>query len=138
MQIRQFLEDDRIPVINLWKECNLIFPQNDPQRDIDRKQDNDPDLFLVGIMDNEIIASVMGGYEGHRGWAYYLAVKPTLQTNGYGRKIMDELERRLLAKGCPKLNLMVRTGNVSVIEFYNSLGFLQDDVVCLGKRLIRD
>jgi len=138
MNIRQFQEEDRAHVLKLWEECNLIFRHNDPNKDIDRKMKESPDLFLVGIKDKEIVASAMGGYEGHRGWIYYLAVKKNYQRNGFGSQIMNELEKKLIQKGCPKLNLLVRESNMHVIEFYKSLGFLKDEVVALGKRLIKD
>lgn len=138
MKIRQFQEEDRKHVLRLWEECNLIFPHNDPNKDINRKLKESPELFLVGVIDNEIIASAMGGYEGHRGWVYYLAVKNEYQRKGFGSQIMNELEKKLIQKGCPKLNLLVRESNIHVIEFYKSLGFLKDEVVSLGKRLIKD
>ena len=83
-------------------------------------------------------ATAMVGYEGHRGWINYLAVKPELQQQGLGRQIMDHAETLLRNLGCPKINLQVRTSNREVITFYERLGFVQDDVVSLGKRLVVD
>ena len=74
ISIREFWERDESAVIDLWHRCGLVVPANDPAKDIARKLQVDRDLFLVGIVDNEIVASVMGGYEGHRGWVNYLAV----------------------------------------------------------------
>ena len=95
-------------------------------------------MFLVGECAGSIMASVMGGYEGHRGWINYLAVDPVEQGKGYGRLMMAEVERRLRAVGCPKINLQVRTSNEAVIRFYESLGYGNDNVVGLGKRLAED
>jgi ribosomal protein S18 acetylase RimI-like enzyme len=92
----------------------------------------------VGTVDDRIIASVMAGYDGHRGWIYYLAVDPHSQRASCGRRLMDEVELRLKARGCAKINLMVRASNQSVTEFYAKLGYIQDDVIALGKRLIAD
>lgn len=80
----------------------------------------------------------MGGYEGHRGWINYLAVAPEFQRRGYGRQLVMEVERRLLAVGCPKINLQVRSSNATVLECYRRLGYAVDDVVSMGKRLISD
>jgi ribosomal protein S18 acetylase RimI-like enzyme len=80
----------------------------------------------------------MGGYEGHRGWINYLAVAPDQRRKGYGRLIMEEVERRIAEKGSPKINLQVRTSNTGVIAFYESLGYRADDVVGMGKRLVSD
>ncbi|MFV8816322.1 GNAT family acetyltransferase [Haliea sp. E17] len=135
MKIRPFEEPDRQGVIALWQECGLVVPQNDPDRDIDRKQQVDPGLFLVGIVDRDIVASVMGGYEGHRGWINYLAVRPTHQRSGHGRSIMRAVERLLELRGCPKINLQVRATNTVVLRFYEALGYRPDEVVSLGKRL---
>ena len=80
----------------------------------------------------------MGGYEGHRGWINYLAVDPAHRRKGYGRRIMQEVERRIRVKGCPKINLQVRATNDAVIKFYQSLGYADDKVIGLGKRLEED
>ncbi len=77
----------------------------------------------------------MGGYEGHRGWINYLAVKPAQQRKGYGQAIMQAVEALLIKKGCPKINLQVRKTNESVIAFYAAIGYSNDNVVGLGKRL---
>ena len=135
MIIRVFEESDRQNVIALWRECGLVVPQNNPNKDIDRKIKVDPDLLLVGCVNTEIVATVMGGYEGHRGWINYLAVSPKFQRKGYGKAIMQAVEASLKEKGCPKINLQVRETNSKVIKFYSSLGYGDDNVISLGKRL---
>ena len=134
MKVRAFEEKDRNDVINLWQECGLVVPQNDPSKDIDRKANVDRDLFLVGELSGKIVATVMGGYEGHRGWVNYLAVKPSERRKGLGRKIMFAVETLIKSKGCPKINLQVRESNTNVIAFYNSIGYGDDQVIGLGKR----
>jgi ribosomal protein S18 acetylase RimI-like enzyme len=138
VEIREYIETDEQQVIDLWMKCRLIVSSNNPMRDIQRKLRVGRDLFLVGILDNKIIATVMGGYEGHRGWINYLAVDPGYQGNGYGRLIMEAVEQRIRSKGCPKINLQVRATNKAVIRFYQSLGYTDDHVIGLGKRLEED
>jgi ribosomal protein S18 acetylase RimI-like enzyme len=138
MQIRPFQLQDEDAVISLWRQCELVRPVNDPHKDIRRKLAVRPDLFLVGAFDGKIVASVMAGYDGHRGWINYLAVAPEHQRRGYGRAIVAEVERRLRAEGCAKINLQVRTANQRVIEFYRRIGFVADDVLSMGKRLEHD
>lgn len=93
---------------------------------------------MVGVAGERIIATVMAGYEGHRGWVNYLAVAPEHRRRGIGQALMAEVERLLLERGCPKVCLLVRTSNAAVLEFYRSLGYAQDEAVSLGKRLIND
>ena len=138
MLIRPFDEPDGPAVVALWQVCGLTRPWNDPARDIARKLAVQRDLFLVGIHDGVLMASAMAGYDGHRGWVNYLAVHPDWRRQRHGEALMHEVERRLLALGCPKLNLQVRSSNTQVLDFYRALGYLQDDVVSLGKRLIAD
>ena len=138
MEIREYIETDEREVIDLWMKCHLVVSSNNPRSDIQRKLKVDRDLFLVGILDNKIIATVMGGYEGHRGWINYLAVAPGYQRNGYGRLIMEAVEQRIRSKGCPKINLQVRATNKAVIQFYRSQGYTDDQVIGLGKRLEAD
>ena len=133
--IRPFRDQDRHEVIELWGRCGLIVPVNDPQKDIDCKMQVGSDLFLVGLRNNEVITTLMGGYEGHRGWLNYLAVDPLWQGKGYGKSMVEAVELRLLAKGCPKVNLQVRSSNIKVLDFYQRLGYQCDDVVSLGKHL---
>jgi len=135
MDIRIYNPTEQEEVIALWQECGLVVPQNDPARDIERKLKVDPDLFLVGANDSGIVATVMGGYEGHRGWINYLAVKPSEQRKGYGQAIMRAVEALIEQKGCPKINLQVRESNAAVIAFYQAIGYGDDRVVGLGKRL---
>ena len=138
MRIRSFSPEDQDAVIELWQACDLLVPWNDPRKDIQRKLKTGAELFLLGELNGRVVASAMGGYEGHRGWVNYLAVEPAQQGRGYARQIMEGLEKRLLALGCPKLNLQIRSSNVEVIRFYEALGYKADPCVSLGKRLIPD
>ncbi|MCC5886777.1 MAG: GNAT family acetyltransferase [Gammaproteobacteria bacterium] len=138
MHIRPYAQNDEDAVVALWERCGLLRPWNDPRRDIARKCAFQGDLFWVGIENDALVATVMAGYEGHRGWVNYLAVDPRCQHQGKGKRMMAFAERRLRELGCPKLNLQVRSSNGAVIAFYRALGFEQDEVVSLGKRLIAD
>jgi ribosomal protein S18 acetylase RimI-like enzyme len=122
-------------VVDLWEKCGLIVPQNDPIEDIQKKLDFQPDLFFVALLDGQLIGSVMVGYEGHRGWLNYLAVLPSFQKRGYGRKLVNKVIVELGKIGCLKLNLQVRKSNTAVIEFYKHLGFKEEDRISLGMRL---
>ncbi|MBD3306538.1 GNAT family acetyltransferase [candidate division KSB3 bacterium] len=136
--IRPYQGDDEQQVIDLWFRCHLVSPTNNPQRDIARKLQVNPELFLVGIIAEQIVATCMAGYEGHRGWINYLAVDPDYQHQGIGTHVMAVAEAKLAERGCAKINLMVRAANSEVITFYTRLGFVQDAVVCMGKRLEHD
>jgi len=138
MVIRPFHPDDEAAVIALWESCDLVRAWNDPHEDIRRKLLVRPDLFLVGLVDDNIVASLMAGYEGHRGWLNYLAVDPAHQRRGHARAIVAEAERLLRAAGCPKINLQVRNSNHLAIEFYRKLGYSMDEVTSMGKRLEHD
>jgi ribosomal protein S18 acetylase RimI-like enzyme len=138
MKIRTFQPNDEAAVIALWQECGLTRPWNDPRTDIARKLTEQPELFLVGTVGDELVATAMVGFDGHRGSVYYLAVSPRHRRRSYGQSLMREAERLLIERGCPKLNLLVRSSNAEVIEFYRKLGYVQDDVVSLGRRLIHD
>ena len=138
LAIQPYQPADEAALIQLWRDCGLTRPWNDPVKDIARKATVQADLFLVGKIDGVIVATVMGGYDGHRGWVNYLAVSPAHQRRGYATVLMRALEARLLAMGCPKINLLIRSGNLGVQAFYKRLGFQLDEVVSLGKRLIPD
>lgn len=137
--IRPFNLADSEAVIAVWEACQMTVPWNDPHKDIARKMQVNPELFLVAEgVNGRILGTVMGGYEGHRGWINYLAVSPDCQGQGIGRALMAAVEAKLAALGCAKINLQVRSSNRAVIQFYGHLGYHIDDVISLGKRLISD
>jgi len=138
MEIRVFSQDDFEEVITLWERCDLLRPWNDPEMDIERKLNHDPDLFLVAVVGGEIVGTLMGGYDGHRGSAYYLGVHPDYQGRGFANALINRLEKKLIARGCPKINVMVREENDAVLGFYEKLDYEMQDSVLLGKRLIED
>jgi ribosomal protein S18 acetylase RimI-like enzyme len=138
VHIRPFRADDEPAVVALWEQCRLTRPWNDPHKDIARKLKVQPELFLVGVENGVIVATVMAGYEGHRGWVNYLAVARAFRGRGFGRSLMHRVEELLLRMGCPKVSLLIRAPNADVVEFYSHIGYTQDDVVALGKRLIHD
>jgi ribosomal protein S18 acetylase RimI-like enzyme len=138
MEIRPYEVRDEEAVVRLWKACGLVRATNDPRKDIQRKLRVRPDLFLVGAEDGAIVATVMAGYEGHRGWLNYVEVAPERQGSGLARQILEEAERLLKAEGCAKINLQVRQDNQRAIEVYRRLGFEIDPVHSMGKRLVND
>jgi ribosomal protein S18 acetylase RimI-like enzyme len=138
MIIRPFVETDTDAVVQLWNDCGLTRAWNDPRKDIERKLTVQPELFLVGEVNNVAIATAMIGFDGHRGWVSYLAVAPTQRGSGYARALMAEGERLLIDLGCPKIMLMVRVENTSVIGLYEHLDYASEQTVLMGKRLIPD
>ncbi|WP_410014104.1 GNAT family acetyltransferase [Sodalis sp. C49] len=138
MEIRVFRQDDFEEVITLWERCDLLRPWNDPEMDIERKMQCGADLFMVAEVAGEVVGSIMGGYDGHRGSAYYLGVHPDYRGRGIANALISRLEKKLIARGCPKIHLMVREDNEAVIGMYEKLEYELIESVTLGKRLIED
>lgn len=136
--IRQFSHTDLEDIINLWELCGLTRPWNNPEIDIFRKAEQQDSLFLIATRDDKLVATLMGGYDGHRGWISYLAVHPQYQRQGIATALVQQLEKRLVAKGCPKVQLLIRKDNLDIQSFYDELGYEEVDAICLGKRLIQD
>ena len=130
------LGPDHIPaLVALWEAGGLTRPWNDPQRDA-RLAIAGATSTILGVRDGEaLIAAVMVGFDGHRGWVYYLAVAPDRRREGLGRQLMAAAEAWLRERGAPKLQLMVRTSNEAALGFYETLGLERQDVVTLGKFL---
>ena len=134
--VRTYQGRDESRVIALW---NDVFrddpPWNEPRLVIRRKLATQPELFLVGELQGEVVATLLAGFDGFRGWVYHLAVASQYRRRGFGRVLMSEAESRLRRLGCPKVNLQVRAGNTAAIGFYERLGYEVEDRVSFGKRL---
>lgn len=133
--IRRFDERDRAAVVDLWLKSGLVVPANDPVRDIADKVRFQPELFFVGVLSNRVVATVMAGYDGHRGWINYLAVDPDVRRRGYATLLMKHAADVLSTIGCRKINLQVREENREVTGLYKKLGFLVEPRIQMGMRL---
>lgn len=138
MRIRPFQADDERALVALWVACELTRPWNDPRRDIARKLADSGELLLVGEEEGSLVATVMAGYDGHRGWINYLGVHPSWRGRGLGRALMEAAEERLRALGCAKINLQIRDDNGEALAFYEAIGYTREPVVSYGKRLVSD
>ena len=136
IDIRPYRMDDELEVIQLWKK---VFPEtplhNDPLRDIQSKLKIQPGLFLVAENDRLLVGTAMAGYDGHRGWIYYLAVDPAYRRNGIGTALMKKAEGLLAQMSCPKLNLQIRADNSDLQAFYEKLGYSVEERISMGKKL---
>jgi len=134
--IRPYRDEDRPDVVDLWRR---VFPDapahNVPEKDIRRKMKVQPELFLVALEGSRLVGTAMGGFDGHRGWVYYVAVLPQHRRRGVGRALMGRIEDELSARGCPKINLQVRGSNRQAAAFYRRLGYRVEDRVSMGKKL---
>ena len=136
VEIRTYEENDEAAVAALWRE---VFPDapahNVPEEDIRRKLAVQRELFFVAVDGGDVVGTALAGYDGHRGWVYYVAVKPSRRRRGIGAALMKRVEERLAAMGCPKLNLQVRAPNRDAVLFYEKLGYVVEERVSMGKRL---
>jgi hypothetical protein len=130
------IEDaDVAAVVALWQRCGLTRPWNDPAADIALARKGANAAVLVGRNDSGIVASILVGHDGHRGWVYYVAVDPDCREMGYGRIVMATAEAWLRARGIEKLQLLVRPDNTEVMAFYQSLGYGEQQRVIFAKWL---
>ncbi|WP_243076754.1 GNAT family acetyltransferase [Microbacterium sp. SS28] len=136
--VRPFRVAETEAVVALWHAAGLTRPWNDPHLDIERKLAVQPELFLVAADGDDVVGTVMAGYDGHRGWLYYLATAADRRGEGIARTLVADAEARLLAMGCPKVQLMVRPDNEAARGFYDALGYEPFETWATGRRLIAD
>lgn len=138
VSVKVFSEEDRPGVVALWCEVFVDDPPwNEPHAVIDAKVALDDALFFVAVSGGRVVGTAMGGYDGHRGWVYTVAVKPDLRRQGIAKDLMSAVEQALISRGCIKLNLQVRATNTAVIGFYESLGYEAEERVSMGKLLVK-
>lgn len=130
--------EDAAAVIALWHACGLTRPWNDPQADFALALDNPASTIFAARAEDAIAGSVMVGFDGHRGWIYYLAVAPDRRRTGLGRTLMAAAEDWLRARGAPKIQLMVREDNAEALGFYEGLGLERQKVAVFGHFLGED
>ncbi|MFT4064891.1 GNAT family acetyltransferase [Paraburkholderia sp.] len=140
LSIRRFDASDTDAVIALWQQAfpeyrDVTRPQRNPRLSIANKLATQPELFFVAVLDGRLVGTVMGGYDGHRGWLYSLAVDEAVRRHGIGTRLVAHVENALTALGCPKLNLQVLSAKSDIRAFYEALGYRADAVISLGKRL---
>jgi ribosomal protein S18 acetylase RimI-like enzyme len=136
MQIREFKIDDYAQVLALWRTGGLVISRSDSQEGLRRQLERDADLFLVAQENNRIVGVIMGRWDGRRGWINHLAVAPDQQGKGLGSLLVNQVEDRLKAKGCEKINLLIEASNSSVPEFYERLGYARDNLIFMEKWLL--
>jgi ribosomal protein S18 acetylase RimI-like enzyme len=136
MEIRPFHESDRDAVIALWKDVFAYpAPHNDPAKVIRDKLAFQRELFFVAVLAGAVVGTVMGGYDGHRGWIYSLAVRPDVRRKGIGTALVKHVEQELAKRGCPKVNLQLLASNAATVAFYRKLGFAVEERLSMGKVL---
>lgn len=133
MTIREAVADDRAAVVALWRACGLTRPWNDADADFDLALSSPSSTVLVS--GNPVEGAVMVGFDGHRGWVYYLGVRPDRRRGGLGRRLMAAAEDWLKMRGAPKIQLMVRADNAAATAFHAALGLEPQEVVVMGRRL---
>ncbi len=134
MSIRAATAADREATVALWEAAGLTRPWNDPRGDFDLALATPTSTILLAETEADVGGSVMVGFDGHRGWVYYLATAPDIRGQGIGRRLMVAAEDWLKTMSCPKIQLMVRGDNATARGFYNALGYELQDVVTIGKR----
>lgn len=136
MVVRRFRDTDAGGVIALWTAVLPdSSPHNEPEASLKRKLALDRDLLFVAVEEDVLVGAVMGGYDGHRGWVYSLAVRPDSRLAGIGAELVRRLEAELVERGCLKVNLQVRATNAGVVSFYRKLGYSVEERVSMGQRL---
>lgn len=138
MKIRRYENRDRSEVVGIWRDVfSYDTPHSDPELSLRNKIAAADGLLFVAEEGGRLIGTVMGGYDGHRGWIYSLAVRPDFRGRGVGRLLMEEVVRELDARGCVKVNLQIVGTNREVVGFYERLGFSVEDRISMGLRLFR-
>jgi len=137
MIVREYIDArDRQAVVSLWKQAfGYSSPHNDPLFAIDQKLKFGDGLFFVATETDELLGTVMAGYDGHRGWIYSLAVIPGRRNHGVGAALLRQAESALVAKGCPKVNLQILDTNAATIGFYEKQGYIVEPRISMGKKL---
>jgi ribosomal protein S18 acetylase RimI-like enzyme len=133
LEIRPFVIEDTEAVLEVWSRAGMTAPERNPRVEIQKKLRHSPESFFVGVVAGRAVATVMVGYDGHRGWIYLLAVRPDLQRQGIGRQMMERAENWLREQGCPRAKLQVEPARGDVTAFYEKLGYEVQPLTSMAK-----
>jgi ribosomal protein S18 acetylase RimI-like enzyme len=135
MKIEVLADSMKEQAVSLWYATGVARPWNDPADDLHRALTGSASTVLACTERDQLVGTAMVGHDGHRGWVYYLAVVPSRQRQGVGRKLMEACEEWARDRGVPKIQVMIRRSNTDVFGFYEQLGYTDDQVSVLGRRL---
>jgi len=133
LEIRPFVIEDTDQVLEVWNLAGVTSPERNPRSDIQKKLRHSPESFFVGAFEGRVAATVMVGYDGHRGWIYKLAVRPDLQRKGIGTQMMEHAEGWLRQQGCLRVKLQIDAARGGVAEFYKKLGYEVQPLISMAK-----
>jgi ribosomal protein S18 acetylase RimI-like enzyme len=137
LDVRPYDEADESAVVALWSEVfAYTAPHNHPLNLVRQKRAYERGLFFVALADGQLVGTVMGGYDGHRGWIYSLAVSEAARRQGIGGQLMRRVEHELAEKGCQKINLQLLATNSATVDFYRRLGYAVEERISMGKLLV--
>ncbi len=126
-KIREMVIDDYDGVMAIWGEtAGLGLSSADERGEVEKFLDKNPKTSLIIETDGEIVGSVLGGFDGRRGYIYHLAVVEKMKGRGVGKMLMDELELRFRELGAHKLHVMIYNDNVNW-RFYEKRGYDRRD-----------
>jgi ribosomal protein S18 acetylase RimI-like enzyme len=131
--IRSATPSDAPRLADLWRAAGLRYRPELAERELAAALSQD--LLLVYEEAGEITGTVFGSYDGMRGWVHRLATRPDRRGRGIAAALLAELERRLIALGCPKVNLLIEPDNAGVSSFYARFGYQADELLFMEKWL---
>ena len=133
MKIEKFSMKYYDDVVQLWNKAGISVGSSDSKKEIERMLERNPNLFLIGKIEENIIAVVMGGFDGRRGYIHHLAVDPIYQKKGYGKKLVDDLISEFRRIGVHKIHLFIEKQNQAVVDFYSNLGWqIRNDLIMMS------
>ena len=133
MKIEKFTMESYEDIVELWRKSGISVGSTDTRDEIERMLQRNPNLFLIGKIDNKVIGAVMGGFDGRRGYVHHLAIDPEYQRRGFGTMIMDDLIKRFRKIGVHKVHLFIEKYNKELVEFYMNLGWeIRDDLIMMS------
>lgn len=126
-------------VREIWKKAGIDLTASDTEQELSRMIERNPNYCFVGQENNSIIAAVLGGFDGRRGWVHHLAIDPKYQKKGYGKQLLDVLISAFEKDNIIKIKLEVVESNKEVIEFYVHEGWdLRPEITTMSMNLPRE
>jgi len=137
IMIRTMAVTDIPASIELWKNTKgLAIRGSDNIRDLSEHVKMNCKHNFIAVSDDQLVGTVLGGFDGRRGYIYHLAVHEDYRKQKIGKELMERCFQSFKEIHVTKCHMMVLRDNTEAQEFYAKIGCeLRNEILVFSRTL---